>query len=194
MDTENTEKTACAVPRLALIWAAARGGAIGRAGTLPWQLPEDLAHFRRLTLGCPVIMGRRTWAGLPARFRPLPGRRNIVLTRRSHWAADGAECAASLHDALRLAAGAALAWCIGGAQTYAQALPLADEIHATEIELDVPDADAFAPTLGADWRETQRSTHTAANGLRYHLVRYEKIDKGIFAQPAEYAGIYQSRL
>ena len=160
-----------ALPRLGLIWAQAHGRVIGRGGALPWRLPEDLEHFKRTTLGCPVIMGRRTWDSLPPRFRPLPGRQNIVLTRNSDWNADGAQRAASLDEALQLAAGAPRAWVIGGAQLYAAAIARADELRITEIDLDVPDGDAFAPALGAEWHEVERSTHTAASGLRYSLVR-----------------------
>lgn len=159
------------LPRLGLIWAEARGRVIGRGGALPWRLPEDLAHFKRTTLGCPVIMGRRTWESLPARFRPLPGRQNIVLTRSSGWTADGAQRAASLDEALQLAAGAPRAWGIGGAQLYAAAIAHADELRITEIDLDVPDGDAFAPAIGAEWREAERSAHTAADGTRYSHVR-----------------------
>ncbi|MBQ9579094.1 MAG: dihydrofolate reductase [Ottowia sp.] len=159
------------LPRLGLIWAQARGRVIGRGGALPWHLPEDLAHFKRTTAGCPVIMGRRTWDSLPARFRPLPGRQNIVLTRRSDWAADGAQRAASLEEALQLACGAPRAWVIGGAQLYAHAIARADQLCITEIDLDVEGGDAFAPALGHEWREVERSTHTAASGLHYSLVR-----------------------
>lgn len=167
----NAQQHPCRLPRLGLIWAQARGRVIGRGGALPWHLPEDLAHFKRTTLGCPVIMGRATWEGLPARFRPLPGRQNIVLTRQPAWAAAGAARAASIEEALHLACGAARAWGIGGAQMYAQALALADEIRITEIDLDVPDGDAFAPALGCEWREAERSAHTAQDGTRYQLVR-----------------------
>ena len=159
------------LPRLGLIWAQARGRVIGRGGALPWYLPEDLAHFKRTTLGCPVIMGRVTWDGLPPRFRPLPGRQNIVLTRSSDWTADGAQRAATLEEALQLAAGAPRAWVIGGAQLYAHAITLADEIRITEIDLEVQGGDAFAPALGPEWCEAERSTHTAASGTRYSLVR-----------------------
>ena len=163
-----------ALPRLSLIWAEACKHAIGRGGALPWRLPEDMAHFKRVTLGCPVIMGRRTWESLPARFRPLPGRQNIVLTHSADWAADGAQCAASLDEALRLAASAPRAWGIGGAQLYAAAIERADELWVTEIALDVPDADAFAPAIGTEWSEVERSAHTAESGTRYQLVHYVK--------------------
>ena len=179
-----SEQAHPALPRLGLIWAEAHGRVIGRGGALPWRLPEDLEHFKRTTLGCPVIMGRRTWDSLPARFRPLPGRQNIVLTRSSDWSAHGAQRAASLDEALQLAAGAPRAWVIGGAQLYAAAIARADELRITEIDLDVPDGDAFAPALGAEWREVERSTHTAASGLRYSLLHYCKEPMGITSSPA----------
>ena len=155
--------------KLGLIFARARNGVIGKDGGLPWHLPEDLAHFKRLTMGCPVIMGRKTWDSLPARFRPLPGRLNIVITRQGGWNAAGASAASSLAQALELCGEQSLAWVIGGAEIYAQALPLADIAEITEIDADF-EGDAFAPRLGADWKEVARETHTAANGLAYRFV------------------------
>jgi len=160
---------------IALIYARAANGVIGKDGVMPWHLPEDLAHFKQLTQGHPVIMGRKTWDSLPPRFRPLPGRVNIVITRQPDWAADGAQRAASLEEALALAAAErpATAWVIGGAQIYAQALPLAQRVEATEIAQPF-DGDAHAPALGPEWAETARTGHTAASGLRYDFVRYER--------------------
>ena len=156
---------------LHLIYARARNGVIGRENTLPWHLPEDLAHFKRLTLGCPVIMGRKTWDSLPPKFRPLPGRSNIVITRQTDWHSRGAIPAHGLEAALSLCAQAEHVWVIGGAQIYAQALPLASTVEVTEIDADF-DGDAYAPDLAAPWRERQRESHTAANGLSYSFVRY----------------------
>jgi dihydrofolate reductase len=156
---------------LNLIYARARNGVIGRDNTLPWHLPEDLAHFKRLTLGCPVIMGRKTWDSLPPKFRPLPGRSNIVITRQPDWHSPGATPANSLEAALSQCAQSEHVWVIGGAQIYAQALPLATTVEVTEIDADF-DGDAYAPALGAHWREHQRESHTAANGLPYSFVRY----------------------
>ena len=156
---------------LHLIYARARNGVIGRDNTLPWHLPEDLAHFKRLTLGCPVIMGRKTWDSLPPKFRPLPGRSNIVITRQPDWQSSGAIPAHSLEAALSLCAQAEHVWVIGGAQIYAQALPLATTVALTEIDADF-DGDAYAPDLAANWREHRRESHTAANGLPYSFVRY----------------------
>jgi dihydrofolate reductase len=154
-----------------LIYARARNGVIGKDGVMPWHLPEDLAHFKRITLNHPVIMGRRTWDSIPARFRPLPGRANIVVTRQTDWHENGAQRASSLREALQKCEHEAQAWVIGGAQIYAQALPLADEVVVTEIDADF-DGDAFAPTLGPEWRETAREPQAAANGLRFAFVRY----------------------
>src|SRR4051812_27548483 len=149
--------------QIGLIYARAANGVIGKAGTLPWHLPEDLAHFKRVTLGAPVIMGRRTWDSLPPKFRPLPGRRNIVVTRQGDWQAAGAERAPSIPQAVASCAGEARAWVIGGADLYRQAEPLAQVAVVTEIEQDF-EGDAFAPTLGAGWREVGRERHVAASG------------------------------
>ncbi len=158
--------------KLGMIYARARNGVIGDKGQLPWHLPEDLAHFKATTQGCPVIMGRKTWDSLPPRFRPLPGRRNIVVTRQSAWQAEGAERAGSLHQALALCEGAPVAWVIGGAELYAQAAPLAQVAEVTLINADYP-GDAFAPLLGPGWTESARSAHTSATGLGYEFIRYQ---------------------
>jgi dihydrofolate reductase len=155
--------------QLHLVFARAINGVIGSQGSLPWHLHEDLAHFNRLTLGCPVIMGRKTWDSLPPRFRPLPGRLNVVISRQSDWHAEGAVRVPSLAAAMEQCADAPHAWVIGGAQIYAQALPLASSAEITEIALDVA-GDAYAPTFGADWVETRRESHVAASGLAYSFV------------------------
>lgn len=157
-----------------LIFARAANGVIGRDNALPWHLPEDMAHFRRLTQGCPVIMGRKTWDSLPSKFRPLPGRTNIVVTRQPDWAADGARRAASVADALAQCPADANVWVIGGAQIYAQALPLADAAAVTEIHADFA-GDAFAPQFGPAWHETARESHTSVNGLAFSFVTYSRI-------------------
>ena len=159
--------------RLHLIYARAANGVIGANNTLPWHLPEDLAHFKRHTLGCPVIMGRKTWDSLPHKFRPLPGRLNLVVTRQSDWQAQGAQAAASLQDALAQCGNAPDAWVIGGAQIYAQALALAHSVVVTEIDLQVQ-GDAFAPELDADWRESSRESHISAKGLAYSFLNYPR--------------------
>ncbi len=158
--------------KLGMIYARARNGVIGDQGQLPWHLPEDLAHFKATTQGCPVIMGRKTWDSLPPRFRPLPGRRNIVVTRQSAWQAEGAEHAGSLEEALALCEAAPLAWVIGGAELYAQAAPLAQVAEVTLINADYP-GDAFAPTLGPGWTESARSSYTSATGLGYEFISYQ---------------------
>lgn len=157
--------------KLGLIYARARNGVIGAGGTLPWHLPADLAHFKALTQGCPVIMGRKTWDSLPPRFRPLPGRRNIVVTRQDSWQAGGAERAPSVTAAVALCAPAPMAWVIGGAEIYAQALPLAQEVEVTEIDRDYA-GDAYAPDLGPGWITSSRQDHVDETGLRYAFVTY----------------------
>jgi dihydrofolate reductase len=155
--------------KLHLIYARARNGTIGKDNQMPWHLPEDLAHFKRVTLGQPVIMGRKTWDSLPARFRPLPGRLNIVITRQTDWQAEGAVRAASIEDAMRQCGDAPDGWIMGGAEIYRQAEPLASTAVVTEIDADC-EGDAFAPELSAGWSEVQREAHVAANGLRFSFV------------------------
>ncbi len=163
------------MPRLNLIYACAANGVIGNKGTLPWHLPEDLKHFRAVTMSHPVIMGRKTWDSLPAKFRPLPGRRNIVVTRQLDWAAQGAEVAHTMHDALALARDVQEVFVIGGAEAYAQALPLAQCVYVTEIQ-QAFEGDTFMPPLDASWKETSRATHhsPAPNNFDYAFVVYEK--------------------
>ena len=164
-------------PRLTLIAALARGRAIGRDNTLPWHLPEDLAHFRRTTQGAPVLMGRKTWDSLPARFRPLPGRRNLVLSRQATLQCPGAEVVSSVDQALALCAGVPQVFVIGGAELYAQALPLADTLVLTELDLAVPDADAFFPAWDTQaFTEAARESHRAAapNDFGFAFVTYQR--------------------
>lgn len=157
---------------LGLIWAQSTSGVIGRNGGIPWRLPEDQARFKELTMGHAVVMGRLTWESLPAKVRPLPGRRNIVLTRRPDYAADGAEVVASLQDALTDDA----AWVIGGAQLYLAALPLASRCEVTEVEIDLyrEDADVMAPVLDESWVGTSGDWLTSASGLRYRFHSYRR--------------------
>lgn len=159
--------------KLNLILARARNGVIGVNGQLPWHLPEDMAHFKRLTMGSPVIMGRKTWESLPPKFRPLPGRLNIVVTRQADWQAEGARVARGLLDACALCPPESTAWVIGGAELYAQALALADAAVVTEIEADF-EGDAFAPTFGPDWVESARERQVAASGLNFSFVTYHR--------------------
>ncbi|NLB46931.1 MAG: dihydrofolate reductase [Microbacteriaceae bacterium] len=186
-----------------LIWAQANAGAIGRNGEMPWHVPEDLAHFKQVTLGSPVVMGRRTWESLPERFRPLPGRVNIVVTRDPDFVAQGAQTVLSLGAGLELAkrslepepaevqqrnnASAARAaagdevaalspqtvWVMGGGQIYRAAMPLADELAVTRIDMDVPDADTFAPEIGPEWRIVDAGeSFVSASGLTVCFERY----------------------
>ena len=159
--------------KLNLIFARAANGVIGNKNTLPWHLPEDMAHFKRLTMGCPVIMGRKTWDSLPPRFRPLPGRTNIVITRQSDWQAEGAQRAGSVAQALALCPAEGDAWVIGGAEIYALALPLASSAEVTEIDADF-EGDAFAPQFGTQWTQTAREHQVSSNGLRFSFVSYRK--------------------
>ncbi len=158
---------------LHLIYARARNNVIGLNGDLPWHLPEDLAHFKRTTLGQPVVMGRITWESIPEKFRPLPGRRNVVVSRQSNYPAAGATVVDSLQAALALFPADEVVWLIGGAQLYAQGLPLASQVVVTDIDADF-DGDAYAPLLSADWQEQSRSTHTSAQGLNYSLVTFKR--------------------
>jgi dihydrofolate reductase len=158
--------------RIAIVAAVARSGVIGREGGLPWHLPEDMAHFRAVTIGHPVVMGRRTWESLPSRFRPLPSRRNVVVTRNASWQAEGAERAASLEDALDRLAGEERVSIIGGGELFSAALPLADELLLTEIDLDV-DGDTFFPKLDqGQFEETSREEHVSDDDVRFAFVTY----------------------
>ena len=163
--------------RVNLIYARARNGVIGRDNTLPWHLPEDMAHFKQATAGAPVIMGRKTWDSLPVKFRPLPGRTNLVVTRQAAWRADGALTAAGVEQALLLCANLLPApadvWIIGGAQLYASALPMAQRAVVTELAQDV-EGDTFAPVLDALWHETTRDEQVSRNGMRFAFVTYNK--------------------
>jgi len=157
---------------LSLVAAVARDGVIGRDNTIPWHIPEDARRFRELTMGHPVVMGRRTWESLPDRFRPLPGRRNVVVTRNATWHADGADHAASLDDALRLTGGEPMVFVVGGAELYAEALPLADELLLTEIDGEV-EGDTFFPSWDREaFAEVSREPHVSETGIGFSFVRY----------------------
>jgi dihydrofolate reductase len=153
-----------------LIWAEAAGGVIGAGGVLPWHVPEDLAHFKEVTLGAPVIMGRRTWESLPERFRPLPGRENIVITRRQDWSAEGVRRAADIDEAVR---GLDRMWFIGGSDIFRQVIGQADRLEVTELDLSV-DGDAFAPSREG-WRLADEGEwKTSRTGIRYRFLGYER--------------------
>lgn len=157
-----------------LIWAQTTAGVIGRDNAIPWRVPEDVAHFKATTAGHPVVMGRRTWDSLPERFRPLPGRRNIVVTGQPDWHAAGADPAPSLPAALALA-GPGAVWVIGGAEIYRQALPAATDLAVTELDLDV-EGDSFAPALGPEWIGDEPAWQRSSTGPRYRIRRYRRAD------------------
>ena len=162
--------------KVSLVAAVARGGVIGRRGAIPWRIPEDMARFRERTTGHAVVMGRKTWDSLPERFCPLPGRRNVVVTRNPDWHADGAERAGSLDDALRVLEDEALVFVIGGAELYAEALPLVDELLLTEIDAEV-EGDAFFPSWDRTaFEEASREQHVSETGTPFAFVTYERRD------------------
>jgi dihydrofolate reductase len=163
-----------------MIWAQARGGVIGSSGGLPWHLPEDLKLFRGLTTGSTVVMGRRTWESLPERFRPLPGRINVVLTSDPTWSVEGAQPAASVeevlaeHDSL---------WVIGGGAVYAAFLPYADRLVVTDVDV-VVEGDTWAPEIGDGWRRASRTpevgwSFSSSSGLRYAVSEYVRGSSGV---------------
>ena len=144
-------------PRISFVVARADNGVIGRDNALPWQLPDDLRHFKRLTLGKPIVMGRRTWESLGG---PLPGRRSIVLTRDAAYQAEGAAVVDSLDTAIAAAGDAPEVAVIGGAAVFAAALPLATVVYLTEVHAS-PDGDIVMPPFGPEWHETARQAHPA---------------------------------
>ena len=165
------------MPLVSLIVAAASNGVIGRDNAMPWRLPEDLAHFKRLTLGHPVIMGRKTYESILAALgKPLPGRTNIVVTRQAAFAAPGCIVAASVDAAFAAARGAEAIFVIGGAEIYRLALERADRVYLTRI--DAPfEGDATFPALDpALWREAEREDHPPAGGraFGFAFLRYDR--------------------
>jgi len=159
---------------IAIVAAVARNGVIGQENRLPWHLPEDLRHFKALTTGHVVVMGRKTWESLPVRFRPLPERVNVVVSRNPAYSAPGAIMAASLEDALKVGAGGT-AFVIGGAELYAHALPLAQRLELTEIAADFPGDATFPAVDRRQWRETARQAGRSTMGLDYAFVSYERV-------------------
>jgi dihydrofolate reductase len=157
--------------RIVLVVAVAANGIIGRDGKLPWHLPEDLKHFKRVTMGHPVLMGRKTWESLKG---PLPGRENIVITRQAGYEAPGAAVASSLEAALALCADEPVASVIGGEDIFRAALPLASGLIVTEIHQDFAGDTRFPDYDRSQWKEKEREAHTAADGVRFDFVRYEK--------------------
>lgn len=159
-------------PRVCLVAAVASNGVIGANGAIPWHLPEDLRHFKALTLGHPVIMGRRTWESLG---KALPGRENIVVTRTPGYEARGAAVAASLEAALAMCADKSVAFVIGGAELYRAALPKADGLVFTEIHRDYAGDTWFPEFDRRQWRQTQCIPQTGADGVRFDFVLYERL-------------------
>lgn len=158
--------------QLGLIWAQSASGVIGRDNAIPWYLPEDLARFKALTLGQTVVMGRRTWESLPAGVRPLPGRRNVVITHNPEYRAAGADVVDSVEAALTDAE----TWVIGGEQVYRLALPLATRCEVTEVEIDLrrESGDAMAPVLDESWVDTSGEWQTSRSGPRYRFRSYTR--------------------
>ncbi len=157
---------------ISLIWAQSKSGVIGRAGGIPWRVPEDQARYKQLTIGHTVVMGRLTWESLPARVRPLPDRRNVVLTRDSEYVADGAIVVPTLDQALE---GDDI-WVVGGAEIYALTLPLASRCEVTEVDIDLPvqAGDAVAPVLDQSWEASAGDWLTSRTGLRYRYLTYHR--------------------
>lgn len=152
---------------IGMIWAQAHGRVIGSGNTIPWHIPEDFAHFKSITMGQTVVMGRKTWESLPR--KPLPGRRNVVVTRSSKWSAAGAERAGSLKEALD-----GSLWIMGGSEIYRSALPFADILEVTEVDLYVP-GDALAPEIPIAFTVAAASPwQTSVKGPRFRFLRYER--------------------
>ena len=183
---EFTERLRGTLTGLGLVWAQTSTGVIGAAGSMPWHLPEDMKHFSRLTAGHPVIMGRKTWESFPDKYRPLPGRTNIVITRQDGWGrtgdADGALAVKSLDDALlesQFAPGQQMVWIIGGGEIFRQSLDLADVAVVTTIDA-AADGDTFAPELGYDWTAEASLPAdgwlTAENGTRYRITLWRRTE------------------
>lgn len=150
---------------LRLIWAQAHDRVIGKDGGMPWHVPEDLAHFKQLTLGDPVVMGRKTWDALDPRFKPLPGRRNLVLTRDPDWHEDGVEVIREIPEE---------GWIIGGAEIFAATIDRAQRLEVTELDLDV-EGDTWAPPIGPEWRVVAETAwQTSRTGIPYRFMSYER--------------------
>lgn len=193
MSTENftdpqsfTEELAASITGVGLVWAQTSDGVIGKDGDMPWHLPEDLKHFTRLTTGHPVIMGRKTWLSFPDKYRPLPGRTNIVSTRQKDWAdtpeAEGAVVVPSLDDALlesQFVDGGETVWILGGGDVFRQSTELANVAVVTTIDVTA-DGDTFAPELGTRWEASASVPPdgwlTAANGTRYRFTKWSRTE------------------
>ena len=177
-----SEDIAAGMSGIGLVWAQTPAGVIGKNGDMPWNLPEDLKHFTRVTTGHPVIMGRKTWLSFPAKYRPLPNRTNIVITRQENWGnspeAEGAVVVKSLDDALlesQFAPGCEAVWILGGGEIFKESTGLANVAVVTTIDVDA-DGDTYAPELGDGWvADTSVPADgwlTAANGTRYRFTKW----------------------
>ena len=155
-----------------LIWAQSPSGVIGRAGGIPWRLPEDQARFKELTLGRTVVMGRLTWESLPTKVRPLPGRKNVVVTRQAGYMAERATVVGSLDEALTDDE----TWVIGGGEIYTLTLPIATRCEVTEVEVDLrrEDDDTVAPVLDEAWAGVEGDWMVSTSGLRYRFLSYQR--------------------
>ena len=171
------------MPEIVIIAAVAKNRVIGRDNQLIWNIPEDMARFKVLTQGHTVLMGRKTWESLPPRFRPLPGRRNIVISRQANYSAPGAEVADSLENGLKLAStlepavdpmATTLIFIIGGEQIYTQAMALADRLEITEVDLE-PEGDAWFPEISAvDWKLVAKNTPPSQSGTGFSFLTYRR--------------------
>ncbi|MFD0366097.1 dihydrofolate reductase [Nocardia sp. GCM10030253] len=158
---------------IGLIWAQTPDRVIGFENTIPWRVPEDLANFKAVTMGHPVVMGRRTWDSLPPKFRPLKGRRNIVVTRQPDWSAEGAERAGSLPEAMAMSAPDTV-WIAGGGEIYRAAMDFATDLLVTEVDTTV-DGDAYAPAIGPEWHDTEPAPwRESTTGLRFRIRHYTR--------------------
>jgi dihydrofolate reductase len=160
------------VTEVGLIWAQSASVVIGRGGGIPWRVPEDQARFKELTMGHTVVMGRRTWESLPAKVRPLPGCRNIVLTRQTNFLADGAVVVQSLDAVLTESD----IWVVGGEQIYTLAMPRASRCEVTEVDVDLPrdETDVLGPVLDEAWVGATGERQTSRSGLHYRLHSYSR--------------------
>ncbi len=169
--------------KLSLIAAVAKNGTIGAGNELVWREPQDQRHFVATTRGHAVVMGRKTWQSIPERFRPLPDRRNVVVTRDAAFQAPGAECAPSLDEALQRLQGLPQVFVIGGGELYAAAMPLADELVLTEIGVDIPGSTTFPDWDRSQFEAVDRTASTSARGEPFEIVRYVR-RKAAEASPA----------
>ncbi|WAH96046.1 dihydrofolate reductase [Arthrobacter sp. MMS18-M83] len=185
-ETPSSKEAAEAMTGIGLVWAQTASGVIGKGGTMPWHVPEDLKHFSALTTGHPVIMGRKTWESFPAKYRPLPGRTNIVVTRQQGWSdspdATGAVVVSSLDAALlesQFAPGGQNVWIIGGGEIYRQSMDIANVAIVTVIDADI-DGDTFAPEFGEAWDlESTRPAEgwlTSKNGTNYRIATWRRTE------------------